>query len=505
MSDSLTYVDKCLVAAMATMNASYLSREGNVRSASNAAIETMQIKTLAEYYKGDPEKLKTYDPSKMDNNKLMRTYVIPLVLDNGETIDLIVNSKGQDMACVYLDEDSKSSQFELTPRMKAEIMRNGINGIETKLDYSEIEKMIEPQNLTEFTEAVSKDELVPKSPRDTIAKVKEQKPDAEIQMKDDDRIFEIEDEENKTPEQIQEEISLEEERLKRIAEKAGMTLEDMKKFCKDNKLTSKSIKGAIEVVNVDELEEWLDGTQLNRNGDGSVVIIKTQENGLQNRARIASKEGKTLLDNSKYDNRITPLVPEHEVSEPIRDLDERTNEINELEEVEYTNTDGKEKTALVQGSESDAVIFEERFNKLKEEYRQKLEQINNSEMEPEGKSQARENLAGEFYADVRSLERETGVIATEIADEALANAENAVVENEKTKLVEGTKDVASVVGTAAIATVGVGAVVAGMGVDLVEDLITNSNNEEKKHDDDENEYDERDPIYRRMNNGEKKH
>ena len=45
-------------------------------------------------------------PEKMDNDKLMRTYVIPLVLDNGEQIDLIVNSKGQDMACVYLDEDS---------------------------------------------------------------------------------------------------------------------------------------------------------------------------------------------------------------------------------------------------------------------------------------------------------------------------------------------------------------------------------------------------------------
>ena len=44
MSDSLTYIDKCFVAALATMNASYLSREGNVRSASNAAIDTMKIK-----------------------------------------------------------------------------------------------------------------------------------------------------------------------------------------------------------------------------------------------------------------------------------------------------------------------------------------------------------------------------------------------------------------------------------------------------------------------------
>ena len=44
MSDSLTYIDKCLVASMAAVNASYLSREGSSRSASNAAIETMKIK-----------------------------------------------------------------------------------------------------------------------------------------------------------------------------------------------------------------------------------------------------------------------------------------------------------------------------------------------------------------------------------------------------------------------------------------------------------------------------
>ena len=173
MSDSLTYIDKCFVAALATMNASYLSREGNVRSASNAAIDTMKIKTLAEYYKGDPEKFKTYDPSKLDDNKLMRTYVIPLVLDNGETLDLIVNSKGQDMACVFLDEDSKEHQFQLTPRMKNEIMRNGINGIETKLNVSDF---LEPKTLEEFKkeeEAAENTEVASETPETETTEPKE--------------------------------------------------------------------------------------------------------------------------------------------------------------------------------------------------------------------------------------------------------------------------------------------------------------------------------------------
>ena len=484
MSDSLTYIDKCFVAALATMNASYLSREGNVRSASNAAIDTMKIKTLAEYYKGDPEKFKTYDPSKLDDNKLMRTYVIPLVLDNGETLDLIVNSKGQDMACVFLDEDSKEHQFQLTPRMKNEIMRNGINGIETKLNVSDF---LEPKTLEEFTEAVSKDDLVPKSPRDTIAKVKEKDPNAEIQMKDDE-VFEVEDEENKSPKEIQEEISLEENRLKKMAEKVGMSLEEMKRFCKENKLTSKSVKGAIEVINIEQLENILDGRQLNRTGEGSVIIIRTQENGLQNRARITGKDGKTLLDNSKYDDRIAPLVPEYQTTEPIRDLEEHQDEMNQLKEVEYTDANGKEKTTLVQGNDVDAAFFEEKFKEMEAEYKAKLANIMDSDMSPEEKSQAKESLAGEFYADVRGLERESGVIATEIADEALANAEEAVEENVKTQIKEDAKDVMAVAGTAAAVTLGIAGAAGATIAEVVENTgakLLKKDDKKEKNDDDE--------------------
>lgn len=439
MSDSLTYVDKCMVAAMATMNASYLSREGNVRSASNAAIETMQIKTLAEYYKGDPEKLKTYDPSKMDNDKLMRSYVIPLVLDNGETIDLIVNSKGQDMACVYLDEDSKESQFALTPRMKTEIenavKKNGINGIQTKMDISEIEKMMQPDTLEEFTEAVSKDNLLPKSPRDTIAKVKSKDENADIQMVNDE-VFEIEDEKTKTPEEIQNDISLEEKRLQGIAEKAGMSLDDIKKFCIENKITSKSVKGAIEIVDVDGLENALDGTQLDDNSSSSVVVIKTQEEGLKNRARIVSKNGITKFDNSKYDKLLVPLVPETQTTEPVKDF-EKNDKSKKYEDVVITDNNGETSVEYIEGNAADTTIFEERFNKLQLEYKQKLEEIENSDKSPIEKSEAKEELAGEFYANVLGIERETGVNATTVTDNVLDNAEAAVIEDDKTKINEG--------------------------------------------------------------------
>lgn len=474
MPDSLTYVDKCMVAAMATMNASYLSREGNVRSASNAAIETMQIKTLAEYYKGDPEKLKTYDPSKMDNDKLMRSYVIPLVLDNGETIDLIVNSKGQDMACVYLDEDSKESQFALTPRMKTEIenavKKNGINGIKTKMDISEIEKMMQPDTLEEFTEAVSKDNLVPKSPRDTIAKVKSKDENADIQMANDE-VFEIEDEENKTPEEIQNDISLEEKRLQGIAEKAGMSLEDIKKFCLENRLTSKAIKGAREIVDVDGLENALNGTQLDDNSSSSVVVIKTQEEGLKNRARIVNKSGHTKFDNPKYDEQLLPLVPETQTVEAVKDY-EKNDKSKKYEDIVIKNDDNETTVEYIEGNKTDTAIFEEKFNKLQLEYKQKLEKIENSDKSPVEKSEAKEELAGEFYASVIDIERQTGVNATEVKDKALDNAEDAVIEDDKTKITEGMNTLGEASGAV------VGAVV---GATMAENALMSNKENEHNH------------------------
>lgn len=475
MSDSLTYIDKCLVASMAAVNASYLSREGSSRSASNAAIETMKIKTLAEYYNAQPERLRTYNPEKMDNNKLMRTYVIPLVLDNGEQIDLIVNSKGQDMACVYLDEDSNEHMFELTPRMKEAIeiglKENGINGIETKLDFSEIKNMMEPKNLEEFTRAVEKDNLVPKSPRDTVARIKNVDEDADIQVKDDDDIFEIENEEEKSPEEIQEEISLEEDRLKEIAEKVGMNLDDMKRFCKENKLTSKTIKGAIEVVNVDALENILENRQLSQNGSGSVIIIKTEENNMQQRARITGKDGKTILDNPKYDEKMVDLVPERTTTEPIRDLDEYKEETKEVHEIEYADGTGEVYTAEVEGNEADAYEFEEKIAAMIREYKEKLTDIeNNSNLDVRTVSQLKEDMAADFYAGVCQLSRETGVQATEVRQDALADAEQAVEDNAKTQLMEDVKDVGGVLGGL-------------VGADALMDSA----------------YDERDPNYGRLN------
>ena len=107
---------------------------------------------------------------------------------------------------------------------------------------------------------------------------------------------------------------------------------------------------------------------------------------------------------------------------------------------------------------------------------------------PPQKSQAKESLAGEFYADVRGLERESGVIATEIADEALANAEEAVEENVKTQIKEDAKDVMAVAGTAAAVTLGIAGAAGATIAEVVENTgakLLKKDDKKEKNDDDE--------------------
>lgn len=436
MSDSLNIVDKAFISAKANMNASCLTREGDKVDVSNAAVDISQIRTLAEYYRANSGSLKEFDPSKLDNKNLMNTFVIPLTLDNGEQIDLIINNRGQDMACIYHDANSQETAFQLTPRMEAEIdsnlRKNGITGLQTKLDFNTISKMIKPSDLEEFIDAVENDNLVPQNPRDTIARVKSKDENADVQLENDE-IFEVEDKQNKTPSEVQEEISQEEQRLEKIAQKAGMTLEDIKKYCKTHKLTSKTIKGAIEIRNVDGFEEILGIPNLNRSSDSSVVVIKTEEENMQTKARVVGKDGKTLLDEPQHYEALAKLVPEQPTSEPIADIDGRAEPMGLQSDVEYT-AGATSKTAVVEGNKDNIAEFEMKFRALEETFKVNVKSIEESDLPPDEKATQKKNLAKQFYSDVSATAIETGVDATvilrDISDETEVPTEQDAPEKE---------------------------------------------------------------------------
>lgn len=182
---SLTFLDKCWVASEATMNASCIDREGNSHKLMNAAIETEKITTLADYMKYGDTRPKNFDPSLRDNEKLMRTYVVPVTLFNGEKIDVIVNSRGQDMACVYFDREGNQNQFLVTPRMQKEIMSKGLKNVEGIISTEMAKEGLIPKSLDEFSEEVAKDTLVPKNAKETVDKIKAKEPDADIRATDE--------------------------------------------------------------------------------------------------------------------------------------------------------------------------------------------------------------------------------------------------------------------------------------------------------------------------------
>ena len=462
-SSQLTHVDQCKVAALSAMNSSYIKENGDTGKTANAAIETDKIKTLGEYYQTNFIGQGKYTPD-LDNKKLMRTYVVPLVLPNGEKLDLIVNSKGQDMACVFPDASSSKEQFALTPRMEREISNTlktkGLDGLTMSTSlFVKLEDLVKPETMEEFTKSVEKDELLPDSPRKTIAKVQEKDENADIEVSGDNQLYNIANKEGMSASEIQNEISKEEERLTAIAESAGMSLDELKKFCIENKLTSDAIKGVAVVNDPAQLTPFLDGMDLG-NESGKVVVVKTEENGMQTRARVASQSGKTLVDNPKYDERMASLVKETGETQEVNNVEEYTDEVDLDRKVQFTEVDGTTRNEFVEGNEANARLFEERFAQLKADYKKELENINSQNLEPEEKTQKIEDLACEFYGDTCQIERECGVSASVLTKEALGEANYRVEENEKTHIKEGIKDAAGFA-----AGVALGAITAG--VDLL--------------------------------------
>ena len=462
-SSQLTNVDQCKVAALSAMNSSYIKENGDTGKTANAAIETDKIKTLGEYYQTNFIGQGKYTPD-LDNKKLMRTYVVPLVLPNGEKLDLIVNSKGQDMACVFPDAASSKEQFALTPRMEREISNTlktkGLDGLEVSTSlFLKLDDLVKPETMEEFTRSVEKDELLPDSPRKTISKVKEKDENADIEVSGDNQLYNIANKEGMSASEIQNEISKEEERLTAIAESAGMSLDELKKFCIENKLTSDAIKGVAVVNDPAQLTPFLDGMDLG-NESGKVVVIKTEENGMQTRARVASQAGKTLVDNPKYDERMASLVKETGETQEVNNVEEYTDEVDLDRKVQFTDVDGTTRNEFVEGNEANARLFEERFAQLKADYKKELENINSQNLEPEEKTQKIADLACEFYGDTCQIERECGVSASVLTEEALGEANFRVQEDEEMHIKKGIKNA-----TEFAAGVALGAITAG--VDLL--------------------------------------
>ena len=387
--DSLTMIDKAHIARMAIMNASYRPREGKERSVfSDAAIKTEEIKTLAEYRAMNTEKLSTWNPEREDNNKLMRTYVIPIQLPSGEEIDLIVNAKGQDMACVYRDEEGNMNSFHLTSRMQKEILKDALGEEFSKEDFAKIQTVLLPKTLEDFTEKVEKDKLVP-----------EGKKDIKKRMKDSGNKIQDEDEK-------EEGLTIEE-----AAAATGLSEDILEKFANEN--------GRILGIRVTDDVEGL-SKQINFEIDSpNVIMIRVNDGANKDKGYILSPDGKILyssLDGRGNPELITDLVNTGSVGDNIDNIDKAIEDKQaDCKKVVYENpVSGKKDIQYAEkGTAKEIDGYESDAKTILMEKQMEIEAIKSMDIEDSEKFKLMGEKTFEAAKKMDGLQTEYGVLETQ--------------------------------------------------------------------------------------------
>lgn len=399
--DSLTMVDKAHVARMAIMNASYRPREGKEGSVlADAAIKTEDIKTLAEYRAMNTEKISTWNPEREDNNNLMKTYVIPIQLPSGEEIDLIVNSKGQDMACVYRDEEGNINSFHLTSRMQKEILKDALGQEMSKENFHEIQRILLPQTLEEFTKKVEKDDLVPEGKKDIQRRLSNEGKNLG------------EDEEDK-----EEGLTIEE-----AAIATGLSEDILSKFADENG----RILGIRETTDVENLSKQLD-FELGL-ASSKVILVRVNDGANKDKGYILSPEGDILyssLDGRGNPELITDLVNPGSVGDDIDNIDKAIEDKQaKSKEIVYENpVSGKKDIQYAEkGTVKEIDGYESEANTILMEMETRIEAIKSMDIDESEKFRLMGEKTFETAKRIDGLQTAYGVLEIQIVKELCSRA-----------------------------------------------------------------------------------
>lgn len=395
-------------------------------------IDYKSMKPLSDFLADEQEmgNIKTKFESSVEmrtDEKLMMQTAFSVIAPTGEKLTVIIDENNMAMGTILQGDEKLEIWFT---QKGIEKMKSGnpsnLEEIVTPEQLERYDEIIAPKKmeLSEYGDRVADDELVPSHGKvlETLSEITGNERDIEAELAAE----QTPEDRNRKKEEIGNELTQEELRLQLIAESAGMSIEDLKKVCKENNIPVNAIKGAKEITDVTGMEEQL-GVELS-NGGASVSAIRFETNNMQQRAIITSAAGETLLDNTEYDDRIIPMVPENEFpTTPITDVEERASVTTEFQNTaEYSTPDGTRRTTPVQGAKADAQDFEDKLREIMAEYKKAIQEIdNNQSLSGVNKSKAKEDIAANTYARVCQLERETGVRAQSVVDELLVEANEA--------------------------------------------------------------------------------
>ncbi len=435
MDNSLNIFDQSWIAAKASLNASYRPRENSEGKVLNAAIKTEEIRTLAEYRKMNPEKLSTWNPERKDIDKLMEIYVVPIVLPTGEQIDVIVNQKGQDMACIYLDEESNERSFHLTTRMQNELKKS-MTGAELKMDPKEIERILTPKTLEEFTELAAKDKLVPKNPEEVKDRVKESRGQEGVQEQEQEEGMTIEE----------------------ASATTGINKDTLEKFADENG----RIVGIRKTTDVEGLSQELD-YELG-NASSEVILLRVNDGTTQNKGYVLDSSGNIMyssLDGRGNPEVVTDIVRTGSNGDSFESVDDAIKDAEaESRQVEYTSI--SEHSALSKnveyaekGTEKEIQGYERDAMEKMAELTQKIKSIEDSSAKESEKLQQRGDSIYATSQELSNLQTAYGVHEPRMIEELNNMANDAWGKVPTAKLKEDVLEIGgAVVGAVAGALMG---------------------------------------------------
>lgn len=390
---------KAFVAAEVAFNSNFgeLSRR-------NGNADTENIMTLSDYMKKEKkDKLKSWNPELSDNKKLMTTYVVPMTMPNGEKIDIVVNSKGHDIAQIYINE-APENRFHLDDSVEDKIRMMTKGAIDRNEAY---EREFIPKNLDELAEKVSKDELIPKTEENV--QERKQKVDSKI----------------KTIEHVEEEKTVEQ-----VAKELGLPPTAVETFCKDNNINPDKIKGSNIIQNTPKLQRQL-GTKLDAQVGASVIALRVDGVDGKNKLAIVGVDGATLDFNETHSGeRNEDELLEDICPEGANGTIEQETDKNIKDEIELVQDNGDkieyEATIIKEGN---IEYFQERFYKIKDMMKVFKEQLkNDNSLGIADKARMSADLEADEYVKLEQLQKETGIQIPELSSKELSEAQKA--ENE---------------------------------------------------------------------------
>lgn len=311
------YLEQCFIASKASENGSALSSKGKYFKLRDCGIDTKKISTLGDYLsKQRLDEGKSFDSEEItdlrDDENLAKVYVVPVILPNGEEVQVIVNQKGQDMACIYRDQEGNQKTFQLTERMEEEIVPNGLEEI---VGRKVIEQELLAKDLDEFAEKVSKDELVPKTREEALKRVS---PETEKESKGEDA---------KKVDAKKVEAEIEEAEKEVPAEARDIIAE----ICSEHDLDIRNLKEVME-VEPEVINDNLEDTGIQEN-NGTVYCLRFRDGGnLQ--GRVVMVQGSKAIDNRNYDSYMNDYMNEHRGERYVESAED------EHDKLIYTDLDG---------------------------------------------------------------------------------------------------------------------------------------------------------------------